>query len=83
MKEGMIQPRVQRTAPRGPANRVPTKVEELMETGPRGHLSNGDQIRKLSHGHQLVDVYDLVLDQRDRGVASAYGEHAHLDEGEK
>ena len=34
MKEGMIQPRVQRTAPRGPANRVPTKVEELMETGP-------------------------------------------------
>ena len=49
----------------------------------RGHLCNGDQIRKLSHGHQPVDVYDLVLDQRDRGVASAYGEHAHLDEGEK
>ena len=31
IKDGMIQPRVQRITPKGPESLMPTKVEELME----------------------------------------------------
>lgn len=34
IKDGMMHPRVQSTAPGIPARRVPTKVAELMEIGP-------------------------------------------------
>ena len=34
VKDGMIQPRVQRITPKGPESLMPTKVEELMEIGP-------------------------------------------------
>ena len=34
IKDGMIQPRVQRITPKGPESLMPTKVEELMEIGP-------------------------------------------------
>ena len=47
------------------------------------HLRDGDEVGELFKGHQMMDVDDLVLDQRDRRVAAADAEQAHLDKAEE
>ena len=49
----------------------------------RSHLRNGDEVGKLSEGHQLVDVDNLVLNQRNCCISAAYTEQTNLNECKK
>lgn len=49
----------------------------------RGHLCDGDEDGELSEGHQLVDVDNLVLNQRNCCISAAYAEQTNLNEWQK
>ena len=39
--------------------------------GSRGHLANGNKVGKLGHGEPAFSFHNVLLNQRDGGVAAA------------
>ena len=65
-----MEPRVAVTAPGSPTIRSPTKVAELIATGPGVMEEIVDKIGKFPHTEPAVTAYNFTLDERNSCIAT-------------
>ena len=78
-----MQPKVAAKAPGIPAIFIPTKVARINGNRPRGHLGNGNEIRKFCHTQPSVVSDNLALDQGHGRISTAKAKQTNLKEAPK
>lgn len=78
-----MQPAVATIAPPIPAIRIPTKVAELIDTGPGVIPANGYQMGKFIYSQPVMGFYHLLTDQRNSSIPAANAEQPHLYKTDK